>query len=103
MTTVQCTKAVSNKDTPNANRRFISTKVGHFIEAKSNRIKLTDRGNCQRISFITKGNGLMTCPMEKVDKFMVKIHIMMGILFRGENKVGDFIIGMPNNVIQGSL
>jgi hypothetical protein len=38
--------------------------------------------------------------MEKVDKFMVKILIMMGNLIREENKVWVFIIGMPNNITQ---
>ena len=103
MMMVQCMKGVSSKDLPNANKRFISTKVEHFIEVKSDQIKLTDKDNCRRTSFIIKGNGSMTCPMEKEDKYMAKIHIMMVTLFREGNKVGDFITGMLKNVILGNL
>lgn len=103
MMTVRCMKDVLNKDSLNVNRRFISTKVEHFIEAKSNQIKLTEKDNCQHTSFITKENGLMTYLMEKEDKYMAKIHILMVILYREGNKVGDFITGMRNNVILGSL
>jgi len=41
--------------------------------------------------------------MEKADKFMARILIMMGNLIREENKVWVFIIGMLNNIIQAVL
>lgn len=99
----QCMKDALSKDLQNANRQFTSTKVAHFIEVKSSQIKLMDKDNYRLINFITREDGIMTYLTGKEDKYMVKTHIMMVILFKVEKKDGDFITGMLNNVTLGSL
>lgn len=99
----QCMKDALSKDLQNANKQFIFIRVGHFIEVKWSQIKLTDKDNYQLINFITREDGIMTYLTEKEDKYMVKTHIMMVILFKVEKKDGDFITGMLNNVTLDSL